>query len=106
MFDETLIKLLSEMGSTGLAAVLMFWALRYVIKSSNDRAEADRELFSTHFDAIRGSYEELSKSERESHEREIRDLCSDFKLCVERMSSSTGDLADQVRHMRNASNVS
>ena len=105
MFDEALIKMLTDAGSTGLAAVLMFAALRYVITSSNARAAADRELFATQFDALRSSYEDLTRNERECHERELRELTGDFKLCIERMSSTSSDVADELRRMRAASNA-
>jgi hypothetical protein len=103
VMDDVILKLLPDLGSAGLAAVLMFGALRYVVTSCNTRAESDRELFKAQYDALRGSYERLTREERASHEREMTALTGDFKICIERLSSSSSDIADQVRRLRSGS---
>ena len=95
--DELMVKVLTDLGGAGLAAVLMFAALRYVINSCGKRADADRELFTVQFDLLRQSYESLCREDRESHEREIKHLAQDFKICVERMTSSMQDIRAELR---------
>ena len=103
--DGELLKLIPEMGSPALAAVLMFWALRYVITSTDRRAQADRELFKDQFDSMRATFQEVSRSNREAHEREIRELTIDFKECIRQTTQSQADLTSEIRRLRSASNA-
>jgi len=98
--DIDLIKFLTEMGSTGLAAGLMFLALRYTISASSLRATEDREAFTQAFENLRKSHEMLCREERSTHERELTELTGEFRVACDRLQSSTQTLTGAIEAIR------
>jgi hypothetical protein len=98
--DLDIIKIVTELGSTGLAAGLMFLALRYTISASSLRATEDREAFTAAIENLRKSHETLCREERAQHEKEIETVTGEFRVAVERLGSTTRELATAVEVMR------
>ena len=95
-----MVKFLTDLGSTGLAAGLMFLALRYTISAASLRATEEREAFTSAIENLRKSHETLCREERAQHESEIESVTGEFRVACDRLASSTRELATATEMIR------